>query len=324
RIANAGEQARLVERLFDKVEGADLDGGDSHIDVAMAGNQYDRRCKAFRLELLHQIEPGEARHADIGDDAVEAIAAADRREKVLRLREARHRDALKVEIEPQRVEHGLVIVDQRDMECRAHEPDAFAMGSVKRTAPPDLPSSSHSLPPCASTIDRHNESPIPRPSALVDESGRNALSITRGGNPGPESATWTSTKSISAGLTEIETMPLDLPLTAIASTALRSRLMRTCSICNRSTMTFGKSAGISVRTLTCARSRSGWHSSTVSRTIRSKLHGSRLLRSSRTKARKWRTTSAARSICATAFFDVLATVAASAFPESMASFSSRA
>jgi hypothetical protein len=41
-VADAGEQAPLVKRLLDDVEGADLDGRDRHVDVAVPGDQDDR------------------------------------------------------------------------------------------------------------------------------------------------------------------------------------------------------------------------------------------------------------------------------------------
>ena len=64
-----------------------------------------------------------------------------------------------------------------------HGLGVFAIGSVKRTAAPCVPASSHNWPPCASTIDLHSDNPMPRPSALVEESGRNAFSMSCGGKP---------------------------------------------------------------------------------------------------------------------------------------------
>ena len=37
RVADAREQARLIERLLDEIKCADLDGSDSHVDIAMTG-----------------------------------------------------------------------------------------------------------------------------------------------------------------------------------------------------------------------------------------------------------------------------------------------
>src|ERR1043166_6692267 len=125
-------------------------------------------------------------HADVANDAIEAFAAPEGGEKAFRVGKARRLEILPGKIKPQRVEHGLVVVDHGNA---GHD---LATGNVRRTAPPDAASSTHSLPPCASTMVRHNGKPMPRPSALVVDKGRKAFSTRGGEKPGPESATRTS------------------------------------------------------------------------------------------------------------------------------------
>lgn len=84
RIADAGEKTIFIERLFDEIEGADLDGGHRHIDVAMAGDQDDRPGKAACIEMTHEVEARHAGHAHIGDDTIELRRAIDSRQKFLR------------------------------------------------------------------------------------------------------------------------------------------------------------------------------------------------------------------------------------------------
>ena len=131
-----------------------------------------------------------------------------------------------------------------------------------------------------------------------------------GGKPGPLSATRTSMKSASTAFASISTEPAQ-------AAALADRLDGVAQQIDQDLLDLQqvdhdrRQIGGERR---CARrhgacSRSGWQSSSVSSTMRSTLHGARLLRSSRTSARRWRTTSAARSTCATAFFAVSATSA---------------
>ena len=100
-MADAGQEARLVERLLDEIEGADLDGRDRHLDVAVPGDQNDRRGEAVGLETVDQFEAGHAGHAHVRHDAVEARTVSDRIQKAGRRRKARRLDVLagKIELE---------------------------------------------------------------------------------------------------------------------------------------------------------------------------------------------------------------------------------
>src|SRR5262245_54931413 len=156
--------------------------------------------------MMDKIEAGHPGHANVGDDTIKSLSALGRRQKVARGSKARWFNILAGEIKAQRVKHCFIVVNDRDVQAIAHVWVVFAIGSVKWTAPPCAPLSSHNLPPWASTIDRHSGKPMPRPSALLDASGRNAFSLSCAGNPGPESATRTSTKSASKILASIRTV----------------------------------------------------------------------------------------------------------------------
>ena len=139
RIADAGEQAGLIERLLDEIEGADLDGGDRHIDVAVPGDQDNRRGQTSALQTVNQVEAGHAGHSDVRNDAIKPLSALDRGQKFFRGRKARCFNVLTGEIETQRIEHRLIVVNDRDVNESAHAWAVFAMGSVKWTAPPCEP-----------------------------------------------------------------------------------------------------------------------------------------------------------------------------------------
>ena len=66
-----------------KSKRAVLDGAYCHIDVAMARDQDDRPSSTTSIEVLHQIEPGHARHPDIGYDAIKRLPLIERRQKLL-------------------------------------------------------------------------------------------------------------------------------------------------------------------------------------------------------------------------------------------------
>src|SRR5215813_6772398 len=156
---------------------------------------------------MDQIESGHSRHAHVGNNAIKSLPVPRCGEKIPSGCETGCVNILTGKIETQRVEHRFIIVNDRDVKASVHCWTVFAMGSVKWTAPPCPPSSSHNLPPWASTIDRHSGKPMPRPSALLDANGRNAFSGSWAENPGPESTTRTSTKSASKIFASMTTVP---------------------------------------------------------------------------------------------------------------------
>src|SRR4029077_9049763 len=130
-ILNAGKQAGLIERLLDEIERTDLDSSDSHIDVPVASDQDDRGSQTRALEVLNQIEAGHSGHADIRNNTVKPLSAPGCRQKVLRGCKTGRFNILTGEIEAQRVEHRLVVVNDRNVSENAHAWAVFAMGSVK-------------------------------------------------------------------------------------------------------------------------------------------------------------------------------------------------
>src|SRR6185369_16707647 len=131
---------------------------------------------------------------------------ADRRQKIVGGEEACRFDSLLGKIKPQRIEYGLVVVDHSNVNG-GHVCDVFPVGRVNRIVAPSALDVSQIWPPCPSMIDRHNGNPTPRPSVLVEESGRKVCSRSPGENPGPLSATRTSTKSSLAFLASITMEP---------------------------------------------------------------------------------------------------------------------
>src|SRR3546814_13487951 len=52
---------RSLERLFQKVRRAALDGGDRRLDIAMAGNHHHRQRRIALLDLGEQVQPVQLR-----------------------------------------------------------------------------------------------------------------------------------------------------------------------------------------------------------------------------------------------------------------------
>ena len=69
-----GDQHQPVglERLFDEIVGAELDGGDGSLDIAVAGNHDHRKLGVFLLHGIKQLQPVElaALQPDIEEDQV--------------------------------------------------------------------------------------------------------------------------------------------------------------------------------------------------------------------------------------------------------------
>src|SRR2546422_1053685 len=82
--------------------------------------------------------------------------------------------------------YGLVIVDDEHRRNDGHQPVSSAHGSVNlNTAPPSGAGQAHKRPPCAPTIVRQSDSPIPRPELFVEKNGSKIRSASAAANPGP-------------------------------------------------------------------------------------------------------------------------------------------
>ena len=62
------QQPAFVERLLDKIESSALDCRNGHVDVAMAGDEYDR--KGLMCNAAHQVQARGARRTHVGNDAI--------------------------------------------------------------------------------------------------------------------------------------------------------------------------------------------------------------------------------------------------------------
>ena len=83
------------------------------------------------LEVLNQIEAGHSGHADVRNNTVKPLSAPGAARKSCADRKAGRFNILTGEIEAQRVEHRLIVVNDRNVSENAHAWAVFAMGSVK-------------------------------------------------------------------------------------------------------------------------------------------------------------------------------------------------
>ena len=75
RIAQAFQQAFVVHRLFQEIEGPRAHRADGKSDFGMAGDQDQRRMGLALCQLALQLQPAHIRHAHVGDDAVAVHSA---------------------------------------------------------------------------------------------------------------------------------------------------------------------------------------------------------------------------------------------------------
>src|ERR1700756_4113839 len=85
-LVDAGEETMLIKWLFDEIERSQLDRSHCHIDIAVTSDQVDWRHEASSIELAHELNAGNARHAHIRSDAVESLRAIHCRQGTLRRR----------------------------------------------------------------------------------------------------------------------------------------------------------------------------------------------------------------------------------------------
>ena len=122
-VADGSQQPAFVERLFDEIESAELDGCDRHIDIAVAGDQDDRRGPAAFGKARHEVEPAEPRHAHIGHHAIELHRIRGGADEGVPARKAVNRERIALEVEPQRIKNRRIVVDQRNVHFLIHRHD---------------------------------------------------------------------------------------------------------------------------------------------------------------------------------------------------------
>ncbi|MNR01013.1 hypothetical protein D3C85_1168050 [compost metagenome] len=96
-----------------------------------------------------------------------------------------------------------------------------------KAAPPSGGESAQMRPPCASTMERQIDRPMPMPSALVVKNALNSRSASSGAMPLPASRTVTCTWRDSASAVLTQSLR-GRPAPSIACTAFISRLISTC------------------------------------------------------------------------------------------------
>ena len=72
-VADGEFEAQIVDGLGDVVVGPQLDGLHGAGDVAVAGNENDRRIGSAAFQLLQQLEAVESGHLNIGEDQLIAV-----------------------------------------------------------------------------------------------------------------------------------------------------------------------------------------------------------------------------------------------------------
>src|SRR6266403_2860896 len=84
----------------------------------------------------------------------------------------------------------VVVDDVHKRVSKRHTPISFDTGSCNQNwAPPPSALFAQSVPPCATTIDRAMNNPIPMPSRLVEKNRSKTCSDLSAGNPVPKSRT---------------------------------------------------------------------------------------------------------------------------------------
>src|SRR5437773_6297222 len=190
----------------------------------MPRDENDRRMIALR-NLPLQIEAVDIRQLDIEDEAgwdvrlvrADIIAGRCESDGAHAVRRQKFAERLP--------DARIVIYDEYDMVVRRHAAAFASTGRAKMNfVPCGLFFSSHSRPPCDSTIERQIASPIPMPLSFVVKNGSNILS----GNstPGPRSLISVSIASAIWRTRRLRT--LASAVESIASMPLRIRLISTC------------------------------------------------------------------------------------------------
>ena len=108
------EQQRVaLERLGHVVEGAGVHRLDGRVDAAEGRHQHDRRVGAQLADLAEQLDPGAARHADVGEHHV-AIEVGEAIHRLGGTRGGAGLDSLVVEQRHDHVSHCGIVVDHQN------------------------------------------------------------------------------------------------------------------------------------------------------------------------------------------------------------------
>ena len=121
RPLDPGEQFLVVERFFNKVAGAALQGSDRHRHIAMAGHENDRELRAERVESFMQLQAAHFRHPHIQHQAAAHIVAAGVQETLGGI-EAGHLVTFAFEQPGHRIAHGFVVINDKNGLCHLIPP----------------------------------------------------------------------------------------------------------------------------------------------------------------------------------------------------------
>src|SRR3569832_1788835 len=266
RMLDAVEQGLIVERLFDEVHRAALQGAHRHGHVAVAGDDDDRHLHLLRVEVFLQLEAAHFRHAYVQHDAARLVIL-ERGEKVTRGFVGLDRQTDRFDQPAQRLAHPLVVIDHiSNCLCDRTHTSCLANGKVKMNIMPcGLARTAHRRPPWLSKIVRLNDNPIPIPPAMVEKKALNICTIESGGTPGPVSLS--ETRTVRSSATDSMSRACRSPdISPLASSALCAILMMTCWTCIALMLTIAPDARSSVCTVMSARRASGRIRRTASET----------------------------------------------------------
>src|SRR5262249_13256492 len=179
----------IAKRLGKEVDGTRLHGAHRHGYVAMPRHEDDRDADIRLLELGLEIQSAYAGQPDIEHQAARPLGSLVLKEfgggsEKLDLQVDRAEQAV------QRLAYRGIVVDDEDP---AHAVfSAWDGRAMRKVAPGPSLDVAHIRPPCASTIERQIERPMPMPPSRVVKKGVNSRAEAAGSRPMPESRTTTS------------------------------------------------------------------------------------------------------------------------------------
>ena len=112
-----------LERFFDEVVGAALDGGDRRFDIAVAGDHHHRKVGMVALDLLEQLQPIElaALQPDVEEHQARP-AVGDLRERRIAVARGPCRKSLVVENPRDKVTNVGFVIDNQNITCHRIRP----------------------------------------------------------------------------------------------------------------------------------------------------------------------------------------------------------
>src|SRR5215467_1198697 len=110
RLRHTARNCIRIERLFDKVERAALDGFDSSRDIALAGDDNDWNSVTPGSELLEAVEPRSSRQTDVQQNASGSSSQCGRKERIS-IRERTDSVPFVQQYDCERITHCRIVID---------------------------------------------------------------------------------------------------------------------------------------------------------------------------------------------------------------------